>query len=328
LSYEIGTFSVRKEDDNDRLLRNYLLGVLPEAETERLDELSVTEEEFAQKLTIAEHDLLDAYVNGELTERELPQFQKQYSGSPHRIERVRFAQAFQLLNKTHDQTEVTRSDDSEERPTTSTASFFKFSNWTALKWGVVTSCLLLSVVASWFFVQQLRQRSPQTALQTPGAVSDSATQGRNDQEHRVDEQPTPGSAAQIDQQPVAQPATTQPANRPSPRVVAFVLKPQMRSVSPPVELTIPDDTTIVALTLQLEPSDTNDFRAILVDGSSDRTVWKGPRVKTTTSGEGSVLSIRVPAALLKPQMYRVRVIGIYPNGTEETTNEYSFRVVK
>lgn len=327
LSYEIGTFSVRTDDYNNKLLKEYLLGLLPEAETERLDELSVTEEGFAQKLTVAEHDLLDAYVNGELTVSERAQFQKQYSGSPHRIERVRFAQAFQAINKTREETEVTKSRDSEGKSTSSTASFFKVSTWTPLKWGVVTGCLLL-VVASWLFVQQLRQRSPQISLQEPGAVSDSGTQRRNDQEQSVGEQPTPGSAAKIEQQPLVQPSPPQPANRPSPRVVAFVLKPQMRSVSQPVELTIPDGTTTVALTLQLELSDTNYFRTILVDGSSNRTVWQARRVKSTTSGDVTVLSIRVPAVLLKQQMYRFRVVGIYPNGTEETINEYSFRVVK
>lgn len=329
MSYEIGASSVRKEDYNNKILREYLLDLLPEDETERLDELSVTDEEFAQKLIIAEHDLIDAYVNGELIEKELPQFREQYSRSPHRIERVRFAQAFQLINKTRDETEVIKADDIDERLRTSIVSFFNFSNWFTLKWGLVTSSLLVFVIASWFFVQQLRQRSPHTSSQAPEVMSDSGRQGRNDQEdHRLPDQSTPASGAKTEQGDLTERPTTQPANQSSPRVVAFVLKPQMRTVSQPVELTIPNNTTTVAVTLQLGLSDTNYFRTMLIEPSSDRTVWKGGRVKTTTTDDIRVLKIRVPAGLLKQQMYRIRVVGIYPNGTEETTDEYSFRVIK
>ena len=314
------------EDYSDQFLKEYLLGLLPEAETERLDELSVTEEEFAQRLVIAEHDLIDAYVNGELPEEELTEFRKQYSRSPQRIERVQFAQAFQSLNKTRDETGVMKTSNGEDR--SSTVSFFNFGKWLNLKWGLVTSGLLLVLLASWFVVQQLRQRSPQMSAEAPGVTSDAERQARHEQEdHRQPEQPTPASGAIINQtQP--QPSTTQPANQPRPRVVALVLKPQMRSVSQPVELPIPDDTTSVALTLQLEPSEINYFRTILMEGSSDRTIWRGGRVKRTIRNDTSVLSVQVPAALLKSQVYRIRVVGIDPNGTEETIGEYSFRVVK
>jgi hypothetical protein len=46
-------------------MRQYLLGSLPGDEAERLDELSVTDEAFAEALSVAERDLIDAYVQGE-----------------------------------------------------------------------------------------------------------------------------------------------------------------------------------------------------------------------------------------------------------------------
>src|SRR5437016_1683413 len=51
---------------DDHLVR-YLLGDLPEEEMDRLDELSVTDEEFVQRLRETEYDLVDACARGELT---------------------------------------------------------------------------------------------------------------------------------------------------------------------------------------------------------------------------------------------------------------------
>ena len=331
LSYEIGTPSVSKQNYNDKTLREYLLGLLPEAETERLDELSVTDEEFAQSLRISEHELIDAYVNGELTGKELLEFPKVYLRSPLRVERVRFAKAFQSTLKTLDETERAKTyDETDNRSMKSSSSFFSFGNRMTLKWGLVASSLLILIVASWFIVQKLRQRPQQTTDQAIGITKNSEGQGTNEQNPKPNQQTGP-SPVEVKPEPehLAQPVQPQPANRPSPsRAVAFVLKPQMRSVSQPAELTIPDDTTTVALALQLELSDTNYYRTILIEASSDRTIWQRGKIKRSTTNEGSVIYIRVPAALLKQQVYRIRAVGIYPNGTTETANEYFFRVVK
>lgn len=312
------------EDYNEKTLREFLLGLLPEAETERLDELSVTEEKFAQHLRIVEDDLIDAYVNGELTGPELLNFSRQYLRSPLGLERVRFAQAFRDSHQARDEIEQAKTEvEIRDSALPSTASFFDFSNRFTLKWALVTVALLLFLVASWFTFQQLKR--PAATPQVPDITAKSERQGSSD--------PDPKSVAtegpKIDLGHQAQQSPTPQVNQPNPsRLVAFVLKPQMRSVSQPVELTIPNDTTTVALTLQLDPSDTPYYRPILTAVSSDRTVWQGGRIKSTTIGDMSVLQVRVPAALLKQQAYKIRVVGIYPNGTTETTSEYNFRVVK
>ena len=82
---------------NNQTITEYLLGSLPEAETERFDELSITDDEFAETLKAAEKDLVDAYVQGELIGAELEQFKFHYLASPLRREKVQFAQAFQVL---------------------------------------------------------------------------------------------------------------------------------------------------------------------------------------------------------------------------------------
>ena len=84
---------------NHQTSTEYLLGALPEAETERLDELSITDDEFAESLQAAEMDLVDAYVLGELTGADLERFKTHYLASPLRREKVEFAKVLQSFGE-------------------------------------------------------------------------------------------------------------------------------------------------------------------------------------------------------------------------------------
>jgi hypothetical protein len=78
--------------DDQRLVR-YLLGLLPDADAEHLDELSLSDDELASRLRAAENDLVDDYVNGALAEETRARFESFYLWSGRRREKVRFARA-------------------------------------------------------------------------------------------------------------------------------------------------------------------------------------------------------------------------------------------
>jgi Skp family chaperone for outer membrane proteins len=82
---------------NNQALNEYLLGSLPDAEAEHFDELSFTDDEFADALKIAEKDLVDAYIHDELSGATLDKFKTHYLASPMRREKVEFAKAFQVF---------------------------------------------------------------------------------------------------------------------------------------------------------------------------------------------------------------------------------------
>src|SRR5215470_46098 len=58
---------VSNERPDDEMLVRYLVGTTTDEETEALDELSIVDEAFAERLRAAEHDLVDAYASGELS---------------------------------------------------------------------------------------------------------------------------------------------------------------------------------------------------------------------------------------------------------------------
>src|SRR5579859_5404845 len=78
---------------DDQLLIRYLLGSLEEDKAERLDELSVTDDDFAWRLRAVENDMVDAYVRGDLSGETLDRFRSFYLSTPRRRERLEFARA-------------------------------------------------------------------------------------------------------------------------------------------------------------------------------------------------------------------------------------------
>src|SRR5437899_620032 len=82
-----------KQAYDDPLLTRYLLGALPAEEAERLDGLSITDEELAARLKAVENDLVDDYVRGEVTGENLARFKTFYLASAKRRQKVQFAKA-------------------------------------------------------------------------------------------------------------------------------------------------------------------------------------------------------------------------------------------
>jgi hypothetical protein len=81
----------RHDDDT---LEQYVLGMLPHEDAERLDEASIVDDEVAARLRVVETDLIDDYVRGKLAGEKLERFESYYLSSPRRRERVRLAASF------------------------------------------------------------------------------------------------------------------------------------------------------------------------------------------------------------------------------------------
>jgi hypothetical protein len=155
----------------------YLLGALPEAEAERFDELSFTDDRFADALSAAEKNLIDSYVNGELSGARLEQFKNYYLASPLRREKVEFARAFQSFAEK----KMAAAQPSavavataeviadgvisraavEEKPKGALAEFFSnlFSvPRLSLQWGLAAATLAFLFFAGWLMLENSRLR--------------------------------------------------------------------------------------------------------------------------------------------------------------------------
>src|SRR5262245_15733125 len=76
---------------NEQLIIDYLLGSLSEAEADRLDQLSVIDDKFADFLEAVENELIDDYIRRELPENKRARFESHYLTSENRLEKIAVA---------------------------------------------------------------------------------------------------------------------------------------------------------------------------------------------------------------------------------------------
>jgi hypothetical protein len=138
----------KPEHTKEDLIR-YLLGSLPEAEDERFDGLSVSDNEFALELTATEMDLVDAYVQGELSGETLARFETHYLASSARRDKVEFARALQ----THGAeafAPATVAAKPESRSPGFLAWLGSIAKQSTVRWSFAVSAAVLLVVGGWW----------------------------------------------------------------------------------------------------------------------------------------------------------------------------------
>lgn len=352
-----------KEFYDEQTLTQYLLGSLPAAETERLDELCLTDDEAAEALQAVEHDLVDAYAQDELTAATRAQFNSHYLTSQLRREKVAFAQTFQAQPVKNLVAQQVAKGQTEAAATFTpkgksagwlSALFGPNATRPAWQWGAIVAGLALLVAGSWLIFERLRAPQQTAHTQTPSAAPARRETGA---QSAPEEQPTdPAQSAEEvaraererlaqeqterEQQRIAeekrradeqraierqQAATQQRSTTVAGRGASLVLMPQMRGASPVQTLSIPAQAAYVAVRLQLEPNEFSTFGVALLDETTGRIVWRSHPLKTRAVGGNQVLTLNFPARLLKPQTnYVLRVTG----SAAEIVDTYSFRVVK
>ncbi len=159
---------------------DYLLGSLPEAETERFDELSFTDDDFAAVLDSCETDLIDAYARGELTGAALENFEAYYLASPARREKVKFAGVFQEFARRNIAQKSEGFSAVNPKPKKTPADFFTAFRILAapravLQWSFAAAVLFAMLGGLWLAFSRSNQQENQSAAQSknpPATVND------------------------------------------------------------------------------------------------------------------------------------------------------------
>jgi hypothetical protein len=281
---------------------DYLLGTLPEDETERLDELSITDDEFAWRLNAVENDLVDAYVRGELPPETRERFQAGYLSSEERREKVTFAEAF-MSRKTAN---VAAAKNARNVPLWSVVLFRRWQ-WAA------TSLLVLATLG-FLFYENWRLRN-ELARQT--AATSAALERTHDLERLRD-----AGAGGLSEAP--------PKRSPQQKLktAAFFLVAQTRDANSVDMIAIPGGTDRVIFHLELESDDFPAYVATVRDPVTNQLVWRGSYLKSEPRPQGRVVSISLSRALLKPQHYTVELTGVSAAGASPFAGSYAFRVME
>jgi hypothetical protein len=315
--------------NQDQVMTQYLLGSLSEAETERLDELSVTSQEFAESLSASEKDLIDAYVQGELSGTTLAQFESRYLASPIRRGRVEFAEAFQVFAKNQkvvNDPGTRRAIALDKKAKGSWFSKIFPKQQAALQWGLAIVALIFIVVSAILLLRnsrlhqqmsldqaELQQREIQLKKELDDQraskirIEQELTRIREERQQLEDKLKNSGQLSTI---------------------FSFVLTPQLRGVGQAKSVSLPANTSHVKVQLNLEPNDYQTFVVALIDQSNHQELWTSGKLKTNSRGDDKRLNVSFSATLLKAQHYSLRVSGISANGQSEVLSDYPFNVSK
>jgi hypothetical protein len=323
----------------DPLITQYLLGSLSPEETERLDELSLTDDEFAMRLQVVEDELVDAYVRGELNGQTLQQFNSFYLSSPRRREKVRFAQVFRTFAEKH----VLRGTESAQlgvtaRPISQSPGFrrprrLELLSGSGRPWqlGLAAAASLLLAVTGWLATENWRLRGQVDQARIEQTAAEQRERELLARQHSfTSEKEAEVARLRESLDRVKQGSTGSPAQAlwQVPAIVAVALTPQTRGVSRIADVNIPADTDFVAIELQLESGDYPGYLATLKAVSDDRVIWRSGRLRSRTSGDTKVVGISLRPELLTSSRYMVEVAGISAGGSNEIVGNYLFRVIK
>jgi hypothetical protein len=285
-------------------LRDYLLGLLPDEEAQRLDELSIVDDECAGRIRAVEHDLVDAFARDELDGVQLQRFRSRYLASPHGRESIRFARALQSL-KGHPGQET-----SQAVPL-APATFWQRSRWRE-RLTLAAALILLASASVWLALDN-------RALRARVTIVESSRDELGAGQARAAEAPPP-------------PANTAPRvgdrDLSPPIAATLVLAPQLRSAGQLPTVALPDGTTDLPVRLDLEPVDYPSYEASLMVTSSNRQLWRADRLSARTAGGRQTLDLRLPTTVLNPQEYLIRVSGVPARGAPDIVGEYRFVVVR
>jgi hypothetical protein len=281
-------------DLDDAGLRRYLLGLLPEAEAEALEEAYLARPELWERLRGVEDDLLDDYAAGRLDGADKQAFESRYLRSPVLRERVVAARALHLAAR------------SGSRPgQRGVPARTRWALPVALAAGLV-----LALLAEWS--GEPRAPQPRSAAASPAPSIQPET-------------PSPPATSAPASAPSGPPSRLQTR---APTIVLALSPVLLRGKQEPASRRIPAGTETLVLELEGDPTALPASAAALVailETVEGRVVWRGDARRTADAGKPSlVATVRVPSAELAAGDY---LLALSTREAEGTLYRYFFRVL-
>ena len=305
---------------NEQMAMEYLLGRLSEEETERFDEMSIIDVNFAAMLKDAENSLIDQYVRSELPENLRERFESHYLLTLKRRKEVKFAKTF---------LEVLSKPSFEESPSKTVAvksRSFAFGVFRSpLQWGLAAVSLFLLFTAGYLIFENMNLRNEimrakaeqsflkirEQELERELVKQKSFDGKKNDELARVRER-LKGLEQQLagnDQSEV--------------KLIAFNLSPQSRGIRKIRSLLVPPKIESVTFNLDLEANEYSAYTVRLKNSPTNEVLWQSSKIKPSAKS----VKFTLPANLLKKQDYLFELSGILADGTPEVASIYAFRIV-
>src|SRR6185295_9695024 len=272
-------------------------------------------------ITAVENDLIDEYVRGELSAADRERFETRFLASAERRKRVEFAKALRT---------VVSESTAPEKDLIQTAtgwswreSLYAFLNGLnpAARLAFAAAAIVVVAGAALLFVETLRLRRQVTQLQAEKQAGQNLQQSleaerkrnaelnaRLDQEKQQREQ-TDESLRQLTETPEAK----NPA--PPPVIASLTLLPGLsRGGGEKPNLDLANDARVVRLNIGIDPEEQYKTFAVELRTLAGRHVWNRENLAARTRRGTRAVGLTLPATVLKPGEYELRLRGLTEGG--------------
>jgi len=296
-------------------LIHYLLGGLPVEERRQIEERYFDDKDFFQEMLIIEDELIDSYVNRELSYEEAEQFEKHYLTAPERCGQVEFAK---LLATSLSSLNRPRSLEASPAPPPVRASLF--SAWRARyrpwRWQFITALavvalLLLGMISLW-----LRNQASQLAQERALLFLQRQETDRLNQRLERDLKRLEQERKYVESLPVSSSGDA--------KIAIGMLFPMLaRSGQAGQVLHISPLATLLLLQAPVDSASDKTYQAALTRDGTEilRLTHVIPRLVSS----GNIVEIPMTAAMLNGRSY---ALTVKPEDDEEGTDSYSFEIQK
>lgn len=289
---------------SEKLLVQYLLGELPEAQCVQIEDQAFQDNEFMQEILDVESDLIDEYVRNELSAQRRSLFESHFLSSDERRRKVEFARALATVTAAKI-TEVSWT----PAPVNPFLAFFRnLGPVTSLAFGAI---LILLFVIVWLAVERGRLRTE--LVRTSAKQQEQETERRRLEEQlaaqrkqnellagRLKEQPSPENV------PSPKPEETPAA----PLTLALTLLPGgSRGGDAIPKLEVTDQVQIIATSVVVDREETYQRFRLELRGPNGARVWSRSNLPARTTSTGKVISVNLPASVLQSGRYELAVQG-------------------
>lgn len=315
----------------DQKLMRYLLGELSLDERTQIEDLYIADQDFYERMLIAEDEMIDTYVRGAMSERDSDLFRKNFLCSEERRERIKIAWTLIKYSDAHASTRSASV--REERPLREwLLSFLRFDA-PAMRMAVIaaTVVVLLGGVLGWVELIRLRSgfdnlRSEQIAQQ----------QREESLKREVEEQKRLGDQLNKDldrersergliEQEVAKLREQQSAP------VVFSLGSGLSEIpkgAPPEgrKVTIPRGREMVKFELDLL-ADEYDSYLVIVRDARGQLIWQG-LLQSARTARGPAVFVSLHSRLFSEGQYSFNLSGSQNKRDYEVIGEFPINVVR
>jgi hypothetical protein len=304
----------------DSKIRDYLLGILPEAEQEPLEEQLLIDESIFGHILVKEDELIDDYLQGALSKQEKEAFEKHFLAASERQKKLCFARA---LSKSIASSTASKK---ENRLDWILQSMRRL--WPApvtLPSYVMAAIMLLLGISLFGIALRLQVMQRETDQLRGKQVS--ALQLEQDLRQQLDQANSRNRtlAEELQEQPNTPEGQTR-AFQP-PLSLAFSLSPGLvRDLDALKTVEIPRNVKFVELNLHIMEAEKYDlYRAVLLTINGDEVAIQN-RLYFKTRGSQQIATLAIPSSLLLPGDYLIRLLGVRTPDSPENIGKYYFRV--